>query len=174
MAARRQFRFRRSARRHGNLVWITVVVKATLLENTATEVGLLVSPGDWDPTGVFDRATLMGIRGWLSHVITAAGTTTDASAAYSAINVKDVNATAVMNPGTAGNYDTYDTLYCTGVPATGLTAAASAQLVSQVNVKARRRITSQDNIVLSSFLDIDTATPRVNINGVIRSLVKTE
>jgi hypothetical protein len=176
MAARRRFLSgRRSARRRGNLVWVTVVVQASILENTATDVALVLSPGDWDPTGVFDHATLVAVRGWISITQQGAATAADASAGYLAMYVKDDNATVVMNAGLAADYDIHDVLWTAGM---GLTAAAST--VSLPNrggdliIKTKRRISSAQRISLCAFVNTDTATPRMNINGVVRALVRTE
>lgn len=166
---------RRSVRRKGNLTWITVVVKASILENTATQIAQLVIPSDWSIATGFDRATLLAVRGWLTVTQQGAGTAAEASAAYWAVACQDVSSADVMNPSVASDYDDYDVIFCGGL---GLTAAASTVSLmppaEQVHFKAKRRLTSQEEVSLFAFVDIDTATPRANFNGVLRALIRTE
>lgn len=170
-------RFRRSVRRgrrNGkNLTWITVVVKASLLENTPTQIAQLVIPSDWSLVTGFDRATLVRIRGWLSIGQVTVGTSADATAAYAAIALQDGSSADVMNPSVASDYDDYDVLWTGGCGVTA-GAAAGSYYAANIDIKAKRRLTTQEEVSLFTFLDIDTAAPRVNYNGVLRALVQTD
>lgn len=172
---RRRTYGRRSIRRKGNLTWITVVVKASVLENVATQIAQLVIPSDWSIATGFDRATLLAVRGWLTVTQQGAATAAEATAAYWAVACQDVSSADVMNPSVASDYDDYDVLYSGGLAMTA--AASTASLVApalDVQFKSKRRLTSQEEVSLFCFVDIDTATPRANFNGVLRALIRTE
>ena len=172
MAARRRGA-RRAIRRKGDLVWITTVIAASILEATPTDIGLLVIPSDWGNQQGFDRATVMGIRGWLSYAQQAAITAADASGSYLAIYVTDQSVAAnSMDPSTATEYQDFDTLWTDGMCLTQTTGTAGPFLARQLDIKARRRITSASAVKLAMTVDSDTATPRVNVNGVVRTLLK--
>jgi len=170
---RRRFTRNRVSARKGNLVWITNVIEASILEIAGLDIGDLVVPSDWEGQG-FDRCTLMGIRGWLGAAQAAAATAADACGLYLAIYVTDQQSGA-MAPGIATDYTTYDVLWTAGSAAspTGATAQP-AQYGQQVEVKARRRLTSAQEVRMVAGLTTDTATPRYKINGVIRALLKTD
>lgn len=173
--ARRVRVVRRSSRRKGDLVWITTVVAASLLEATPTDYGLLVIPTDWGNQQGFDRATLMGIRGWLGFSQQAAATAADATGFYTAIYVTDASVAAnSMDASTATEYQDFDTIYTDGFSLTQTTGTAGFTQSRQLDIKSRRRLTSASSVRIAGTVDGDTATPRVNINGVIRTLLKLD
>jgi len=174
--AARRGGFRRSGRsKKGDLIWVTTIVQASLLESTPTDIGLLVIPSDWSITGGFDRATLMGIRGWLATSQTAAATAADASGAYAAIYVTDQAVAAnSMDPSSATEYADFDTLWSDGLCLTTTTGTAGPNPAMQLVIKTRRKLTSASSVRLAAAVDADTATPRVNWNGVIRCLLKLD
>ena len=172
MVARRRG-VRRAVRRKGDLVWITTVIAASTLEATPNDIGLLVIPSDWGNQQGFDRATVMGIRGWLGFSQQAAATAADATGAYVAIYVTDQSVAAnSMDPSTATEYQDFDTLWTDGFSLTQTTGTAGFTQSRQLDIKARRRITSASAVKLAITVDGDTATPRVNTNGVVRTLLK--
>jgi len=171
---RRRFSTNRVVRKTGNLIWVTTIVEASVLEIAGLDVADLVLPADWNTGGNFDRATLMGVRGWLALSQVGAATAAEAAGAYLAMYVSDQGAGA-MAPAVAADYTIYDTLWTGGMTFTTATASTSAGNVGQqVEVKARRRMTSAQELRLALAITTDTATPRVKINGVMRALVKTE
>ena len=174
MVARRRGR-RSFSRKKGDLIWITTVVAASILETTVVDYGLLVIPSDWGSQTGFDRATLMGIRGWLAYSQQAAAKAGDASGFYTAIYVTDASvAVNNMDPSTATEYQDFDTIWTDGLSLTTTTGTAGPMLGRQLDIKAKRKLTSASSVRISGFVDTDTATPRVNVNGVIRSLLKLD
>jgi len=173
--ARRRFSTNRVARKTGNLVWITTIIEASILEIAGFDIGDLVIPTDWGGDSGFDRCTLMGIRGWLGHVQQATGTATDVSALYLAIYVAGDSNAGAMAPGVATDYTAYDVLWTGGGITTATASSAQGNVIGeQLEVKARRRLTSAQQVRISAGLSSDTGTPRWKINGVLRCLVKTE
>jgi hypothetical protein len=166
---------RRAAKRKGDLIWITTVVSASMLEATALDYGLLVIPTDWGSQVGFDRCTLMGIRGWVSYSQQAAATAAEATGFYTAVYVTDASVTVnSMDPSTATEYQDFDTLWTDGMSLTQTTGTAGPFLSRQIDIKTRRKLTSASSVRAAGFVDSDTATPRVNINGVFRSLLKLD
>jgi len=173
--ARRRARVFRSARRKGDLVWITTVIAASLLEATPTDYGLLVIPSDWGNQQGFDRCTLMGIRGWLHWSQQAAATAADASGFYTAIYVTDQSvAVNSMDASTATEYQDFDTIWTGGMALNLTTGTSSPMSTVFLDVKSKRKLTSASSVRLAGTVDADTATPRVNINGVVRTLLKLD
>ena len=156
-------------------MWVTTIVAASTLENTVVDNALLVIPADWNISGNFDRCTLMGIRGWLGYSQQAAATAGDATAYYTAIYVTDAGVAAnSMDPSLATDYTEFDVLWTDGFSLTQTTGTAGFTPSRQLEVKTRRKLTSQSSVRLSSFIDSDTGAPRVNTNGVIRTLLKLD
>jgi len=175
VAGRRRARVLRGARRKGDLVWVTTVIAASILEATPTDIGLLVIPSDWGDQAGFDRCTLMGIRGWLGFSQQAAATAADATGCYLAIYVTDASVAAnSMDPSTATEYQDFDTIFTDGMSLTQTTGTAGFQVSRQLDIKARRKLTSASSVRVALTVDGDTATPRVNVNGVVRSLLKLD
>jgi len=174
VAARRRSFVRRSGKYKGDLVWVTTIISASLLENTPTDIGLLVIPADWTSSGGgFDRATLMAMRGWIGWSQQAAATAGDASGAYWAIYVTDQAVAAnSMDPSTATEYSDFDVLFSDGISLTQTTGTAGPQVSRQLEMRSRRKLTSASSVRIAATVDSDTAAPRVNFNGVIRSLLK--
>jgi len=171
--AARRFNRRASAAKHGDLVWITTVIAASILEATPLDIGLIVIPSDWGNQVGFDRATLMGIRGWLSWAQQAAATAADATGAYMAVYMTDA-AVAVnsMDPSTATEYSDFDVIWTDGFSLSQTTGTAGPFPARQLDLKAKRKLTSTSSIRLAASVDSDTATPRVSFNGVFRALLK--
>jgi hypothetical protein len=171
----RRARRMRSIKQQGDLIWITSVIAAVLLENTATVLSQIVIPSDWSANTGFDRCTLMRIRGWLSVVQSGAATAATPTAFYMAMLTKGINDADVPNPADAQIYSDYDTIWNDGM---GLTAAVSStqlsQRGSQLDIKSKRRLTSGTDLSLVGFLVPDAATPRVEITGVVRALIKVQ
>jgi len=176
--AARRGRVRRSSRaKNGDLVWVTTIIQASLLESTPTDIGLLVIPADWSSAGGgFDRCTLMGIRGWLSMVQQGAATAAEATGCYTALYVTDQAVAAnSMDPSTATEYSDFDTLWTDGMALTAAASTAQQAIWSrQLEVKTRRKLTSASSVRLAGAVDADSATPRVNWVGVVRTLLKLD
>jgi hypothetical protein len=171
--AGRRFVRRASSAKHGDLVWITTVIAASLLEATPTDIGLIVIPSDWGNQVGFDRATLMGIRGWLGWSQQAAATAADATGCYIAVYLTDASVAAnSMDPGTATEYSDFDTIWTDGFSLSQTTGTAGPFPSRQLELKSKRKLTSTSAIKIAASVDGDTGTPRVNFNGVFRALLK--
>jgi len=168
-------RFRRSVKRNRDLIWVTTIVQAAVAETGGgLDIGDLVLPGDWSTTVGFDRATLMGVRGALGLSQTATGTATDAPGMYLAMYVTDQLTPAnQMDPFNAADYSGFDTLYTDVIAGVGtLTGVAFRGM--QINIKARRKLTSAQEVRLAASVPTDTATPRFNALGIFRCLLKLD
>jgi len=166
-------RIRRAVKRHRDLVWITTIVQASVLEATPTDIALLVLPADWSITGGMERCTLLGMRGWLCQCQTTVGTAADATGGYGAIykcgHEVPLN---TMDPSVATEYADNDVFFSFGCGVNSQVAAPLAPLM--LDVKSKRKLTSADTLRLAYVVDADTATPRVNVNGVVRSLLQLD
>jgi len=160
-------------KRHRDLIWITTIFQSSILELGSTDAALLVIGTDWAKANTFDRATLLGIRGWYNFAQTTVGTSADATGAYMAIYKTDsLAATPAFDVSVATDYDKVDILYTDGLAITAVSSSAPQSV--QVNVKSKRKITVADSIRLAINLDADTASPRVNIVGCLRSILQLD
>lgn len=172
---RRNRAVRRSTRNGKNLIWVTTLIESSFLEATPLDLADLVIPSDWAGAAGFDRATLMGVRGWLNIAQVAAATAADASGVWVAIYVTGTDIPAnSFNPGAAVDYNDNDTLYTTGAALTTTTGTGVPQPAEQIWIKARRRLTTAQDLRIAAIASSDTATPRVNVIGCIRSLIMTD
>jgi len=169
-------RFRRATRRAKDLIWVTTIVQAASLETSSAglDLGDLIIPGDWSLSAGFDRATLMGIRGWLAMSQTASGTAAEAPGIASCIYVTDQLTPAnQMDPLNAVDYANFDVIYTDGMAGVG-TISAAGMRATQIDVRARRKLTSAQEIRYAVSIPTDTATPRFNTLGVFRCLLKLD
>ena len=173
MAGRRS-RGSRSSRRSRDLIWITTIIETSLLEGTA-DIGLLVIPTDWSANSGFDRATILGIRGWLHLAQLAASTAVDATGIFLSIYKTDQAVPVNSNdPSLAAEYNVNDTLW-TGGAALNLTTGTSSPMPPfELNIKARRKFSTADSLRLAYTIPTDAATPRVNVIGCIRTLLQLD
>jgi len=169
-------RFRRSARKSKDLIWVTTICQAASLETGASGLDIvdLVIPGDWSLSAGFDRATLMGIRGWFALAQTASGTSSEAPGALYAIYLcEQLTPANQMDPINAVDYANFDVIYTDGIAGVG-TISAAGMRGHQLDIKARRKLTSATEIRLAVSIPTDTATPRFNAIGVFRCLLKLD
>jgi len=168
-------RVRRSVRRNKDLIWVTTLIQAGLLEApTGLDLTALIIPGDWSLSAGFDRATLMSIRGSLAVAQSASGTGADAPGIWLAIYVTDsAVASGAFDPGNAADYALFDVLYTDSAAGIGTVSAAS-QRGEQINVKTRRKINSGHDVRLAYNIPADTATPRWTVFGMLRVLLKLD
>jgi len=169
-------RRRHHVRRKGDLVWVTIGFDF-LADDTLTGNGVeLLSSTDWQPTlGVaFDRATVMGMRGWIGWMAVTAGTLADRSYLGVCIYKQASNFGAFVLPTDPTSIASTDILRMTGAPLQ--TTPSSAQNFLQkeeVNIKSRRKIGSDDSLYIAANITPDTVAPTVAIVGILRTLVKT-
>jgi len=163
----------RAVKRHRDLVWITTVFQASLLEGTGTDIAQILLASDWSSASVgFDRATLRSIRGWISFSQVAAGTAIDVPCCFAGLYICGQDSPAnSFNPFDAGDYAIYDTLYNW---VQGGEASTRAQPAVPVNVKVMRKLNSGQQVRLAATVPTDTATPRWNVSGIMRALVQLD
>jgi len=167
--------FRRMRRGHRDLIWITTLIQASILEATVTDIADLVIPADWSTVAGFDRATLLGVRGWLATQPVAAGTATEASCMFGAMYVTDAGVAAnSFNPSDANEYIDFDTIWTFGSTIGGSTTLGADQAYHEVEVKAKRKLTSAQRISIAAVVPTDTAAPRINFAGCVRCLLQLD
>jgi len=172
VAGRRQFK--RWSTKSKDLIWVTTLVRSSNLEFSGADIAELVIPADWSLSAGFDRCTLMGIRGWLGCNQPGAGTASEAPGMWGAVYLTDQsNPANSMDPNNAADYAVFDVLYTFGVVGAG-TVSPVGVTGEQVLIKARRKLTSADEIRVAVSVPTDTATPRFNVCGCFRSLLKLD
>jgi len=166
-------RIRRAVKRSRDLIWITTIIEASILESTPTDIGLIVVPSDWVANTGFDRATLLGMRGWYCFCQATAGTSADATGGYGAIYMCDETVPAnTMDPATATEYADFDVIHSMGC---GFNTQSTPPLASvDLKVKVKRKLTSASEIRWAVSVNADTASPRLNVNGVVRALLQLD
>jgi len=173
MARRSSRSSMRSTRGKRDLVWVTTLIDASILESTPADVALIVAPDDWSTNSGFDRATVLGIRGWLSTTQSVVSTDVTTTSLFLSVYKCDGSvASGVMDPGVAANYVDFDVIWTSG--RCSLLTAQAAVHSEQVELKAKRRVTSADNIRMSAILTSDAAAPRMNISGCFRALIQVQ
>jgi len=175
MAMRRRSSPRRSFAKHNkDLLWVPNSIAVTVTEAAQADI-VLLTPGDWQVglTQSFERCTLLRIVGWLATVQTAAGTDASISALYAA--VWKGGSLDVFDPILIGDYDDHDILMTMG---RGLSSSATASVTSHglsgpipIDIRTKRRVDSSEEVILSLHINNDTATPAVNVTGILRCLV---
>jgi len=172
VAGRRNFK--RWATKSKDLIWVTTLIRSSNLEFAGADIAELVIPADWSLSAGFDRCTLMGIRGWLGVAQTGSGTASEAPGIWGAIYLTDQsNPANSMDPNNAADYAVFDCLYTFGQTGVG-TIGGFSTMGEQTIVKARRKLTSADEIRVAVSVPTDTATPRFNVCGCMRSLLKLD
>ena len=171
----RRARVRRAVKRHKDLVWITSIMDASLLESTPTDILDVVLSGDWSlgNTG-FDRCTLIAVRGWMSATQTTASTAGESTAVYGAMYVTngDVPSNS-MDPSVATEFVTNDTIWTYGMGLGSMTASVGiVQHNWELQVKAKRKLSTASRVSIAAVVaGADTGTPRVSFNGCVRALL---
>jgi len=164
---------RRFARKPKDLVWVTTLTENTIPESTLTEVQL-VSAGTWEANANnFERATLLRIVGYISIAQSAASTSGEPTGLYLAIAKQGLGETANFDPGTAGDYDVTDVMWCYGVAASA-TAQRQASTWSNtlpVDIRVKRKLDSSEKISLFMIMGSDAATPAWNYQLCLRALI---
>jgi len=77
-----------------------------------------------------------------------------------------------MDPGTATEYSDFDVIWTDGGSLNLGAGTGQPFPARELAIKSKRKLTSTSSIRLAASVDGDTATPRVNFNGVIRALLK--
>jgi len=172
--SKRSFRRFRSGKR--DYIWTTTRVEQTIADDALVSITNLVAPSDWEAsTTGFDRGTLLGIRGWLATLQSAAATTADQTMVASFIIKNSSAASTAFSPLAAASYDSSDVLWCGGQLLQSSAASDRARYdmaQQQVFVKSKRKLTSADTIDFVTAMDVDTVSPTYFISGILRCLIQ--
>ncbi len=163
MTARRHA-FKRSTRAKGNKLWTTVLFDQVAMVTTGVDADILV-PTDWERSATsFERATLLGIRGWIS---TAAQLDTASSLFLAVVKYDEDEASTLVD--TVAAYDTEDILWTGGVMQGPVNINSNNRRDWEVVIKTHRRIESNTEIRLSS---VATVNSHWDLTGVLRACVQ--
>ena len=135
-------------------LWTTVLVNNVACDETA-QSSVILAPSDWErSTASFERATLVGIRGW--YVFSQSLQTPTAIFAYIGLYDEDeVSSLADV----AATYDSEDILFTFGASLGGLAGSlSSAGNLAQMDVKTNRKITSASEVRIVRTLGAGNAS----------------
>ena len=150
-----------------NYIWTAARIEIDVNTGATPLRATLVQSTDWTQAVGFRRATLLGIRGWLSWRALTASASGDARA----IIMKDATEAAVtaQDPNVITTYVDEDILWTGGY--SGPPGSTSYGFNEVINVKAKRKITVDDTIrfvVSESLIASPNAT---RVAGVLRCLL---
>lgn len=172
----RRSRSRRVFRAKGkDYVWVTAIGGFVLAENSTT-VSLL-SAGTWEANSLnFERATLLRIRGWMSVIqLAAASSASVPDVAFAIFKGPLTYSAGDFDPLVSSDYDATDVLWTMGAHAGGIAfSSASLQMSNTciVDVKAKRKMDSAEQILLSGAMGVDaTSSPQARVDFCLRMLV---
>jgi len=168
---------RYAVKRSKDLVWVTSIIDASLLEVTPTDILDVVLSGDWSLGNAgFDRCTLMAVRGCIAYAQVAAATAAESTGMYMAMYVTSTDVAAnSMDPSVATEYVTNDVIWTDAISMTTNTGTSAAQLGRQLDIRARRKLTTASRVSLAAVVGgADTGTPRMNFNGIVRALLRLD
>jgi len=167
-----KFRRSRAVKRNRDLIWVTTIFQASLIETPGIDIADVVLPADWQSGTGFDRATLLGVRGWICISQTAAGTAADIPGIWTAMYICGIDSPAnTFDPYLAIDYVNYDTLWSYGYVGE---ASTRTQPSVQLNIKSKRKLTTGQEVRYAATVPVDTATPRFNVGGAIRALLQLD
>lgn len=169
-------RFRRTfVRKPRDYVWVTAIGGSTIAESTTTQS--LMSAGTWEANSLnFERATLLRIRGYITLVQTAAASAANVPFMPMALHMGPLTFTAGdFSPFLSSDYDATDVLWTWGCVATNrasTTEGTATFLTKEVDVKAKRRIDSSEQLLFTFGMAADAAaTPSVTVQFLMRMLI---
>jgi len=166
---------RRFSRGKRDYIWCTSRIDQAIIDDEGLSISTLVSPSDWEAsTTGFDRGTLVAIRGWLATSQAANGTTADQTMVAMYIAKNNSAAASAFSPLLASAYDSTDILWCSGTLIQSTAAGERGRLDTtlQLDIKAKRKISSSDVIQLVTAMDVDTVSPTFFVSGIVRCLVQ--
>ena len=144
-----------------NQVWTAVLSTGSAVSSVSTTQFEIVNQADWSAGKAgLERATLLSIRGEIEC------RTTSASVGPMFLVICKADETFVMDPATASEYENADILW-TGVFQNPAEAAILKGF--KFDIKAMRRITNKDKIVLY-MTSVGSAS--FSVSGIIRGLVR--
>jgi len=171
----RRFRRRSSGgARKRVLLWVNIPFTITFTKTAGG--GVLLTPEDWEAQFTGDgneRCTLLAIRGCAAWSQTVVGT--NGVPVYWGIFVQDKNAATVPTWTVAGMADV-DWLFtdCHGTQATAVSTTSAGDTIRgrELEIKARRRMSSRDSIwIAGQHSPTDVLAPATNLYGIARFLI---
>lgn len=170
----RRSRTRRVIRVGGkDYVWVTAIGGFSVAENSTTVA--LASAGTWEANALnFERATLLRIRGYITVAQTVASSTTSPPLMSMAIFKGPLTYTAGdFDPLVSSDYDATDVLWTWGTVCTaGTGSRAGNDVTTMVDVKAKRKMDSAEQILLAVAMGADAgANPIAFVQFVLRLLI---
>jgi len=165
--------FKRGAAKPKDWVWTTVVSEQQIVDGVIADIPLM-SAGTWEANANnFERATLTRIVGWVSFFQQVQGTIVDATSLYMAVVKRELGATPGFQPSLAGDYDVHDVMWTWGVALSGGSTSIRPTFANTqaVDIKVKRRITSQDTVDLVAEITSDAASPTGTLSYCLRCLI---
>jgi len=176
MAFRSRSRVVRARAPRKRAIWVSIPFAAVAYTET-TGVQLLLTPADWEAqfggTGM-EHAVLRAIVGEI-YCFQTVVSTTGGVPTFFGIFKTDIGVTAAPAFTVAG-MSTIDWLTTGVVPCTTTVTASTIQAghgnyVIPIRVKAKRKLTSQDEIRICAQVGSDAGSPAGTINGLLRFLI---
>lgn len=151
-------------------IWVNVPFTFSFSETAGNQV--LVVPEDWEAqfTGLsMERAVLRGIRGVLHWHQTAAGTL--GTPCFWGIYHTDITNTAAPT-WTVTGMGTQDWLHTDSWIIQGTLSGTTAAIQRRdIEIKAKRKLTSKSSIFICGQIAADAATPTAVVGGILRFLI---
>jgi len=161
--------FVRTARKRA--IWVNIPFITQFTETAGN--GLLLSPEDWEAQFTalgMEHATLRAVRGVVWWHQTAAGTLAT-SAAYWGIYRTAIADTAAP-VWTVTGLGTKDWLHTDSFCVQGTLSGTNAAIQRrEMNIKTKRKLSSQDAIYICGQIGADAASPTASVGGILRFLV---
>jgi len=166
MSRRNQNRARTSSAQR-NKVWTALSLEEDLVTITP-QADNLVEEADWSNVAGMEHATLLAIRGWICATFASAAN--PVSLMQALIMIDDEIPPADTSPRDVGIYVNEQILWTGGVayPKLRSDVGNGFSTVWDINVKAKRKITSGDAIRYIRGANIDN---NVEVNCVLRALL---
>jgi len=158
MARRASFGRRRSNGSR-NLIWSNVLAQNVLIAAGSTDESIICISTDWSAAVGFERATIIGIRGWLAVQRESAGN----GSVWCAI-LKQAIAETTPDPKIIATYNDEDILWTWG---TGFESTSTDQMQTMIDVKVKRKIDVNTKIVLL----VGAVGASIRLNSLARGLV---
>ena len=165
---------RRFTRRKRDLVWTTAIASGQVTDGSTTTLAV-ASSGEWEASALnFERATLLRVRGYVAFTQDVVAATVDTSSMW-AFHVGPLTfSPGDFSPFVSSDYDATDVLWTYGVMSSrGSAGAARATTAStkEIDIKAKRRMKSSEQLLFSIGLATDPAgAPTIEYQLLVRCL----
>jgi hypothetical protein len=171
MAFRSRSRFTRARGPRKRAVWCNIPFVFTFSETAGNQV--LLVPEDWEASFTalqFEKATLRAVRGVVWWHQTAAGTLATAACYWGIYKTAIADTAAPV--WTVTGMGTKDWLHTDSFAVQGTLSGTNAAIQRRdMDIKTKRKLTSQDSLYICGQIGADAASPTVNVGGILRFLV---